>query len=651
MTAQNLIPDRIATALRQFPPFSMFEEAVVQDLARHAKVQVLTKDDAVWKQGDPPGEEVLFLARGRVEYFLQSGDRNELIDIRDVGDILGLSALHEGEPYRVTALAAEDSILYALSWPLIRELLRTNDQARYYVRRHLFWGTRVGRSIPDYGLEATGGTSNVLEAHLKGAHTITPRPLERLLCCPPETPIREAAAMMAAKRVPSILVTGSGRRPVGIVTGSDLVKEVVVRGADSSLPVSNIMSGPVVTVARNSSTATAALIMLRRRIGQVCVTEDGTADTAALDVCTQKDLLVQSGRHPAGFINEIRIAHSPARFREICDDIEKMALTYLEAGISGLLLGEICAELYDELVNQLIHISLAEMTDEGVALLQVPWAWIAVGSDGRREQVLRTDMDNAMIFAASGDQEQDEKNRRFFLQLADRVIGMLVNAGFSRCQGGVMAANPNWCRTDDEWTAELKNTEIPADGNRLLRAMILYDLRYVAGDRNLSDSLRQTVFQVVGANSSIQHYMAEQIVATPPPLNFRGKFVVEKKGGNEGEFDIKARGLTPLRDAARLFALHYGLRQHHSTGGRWLELATACPEMKELAGLAREGYDLLLRIRTLTGLKRGDAGRFINPESLTQLQRGQLVNVFDVQRMVQASVRTNFQLDVDVRTL
>lgn len=626
----------------------MFEERTVLELASSAKVQVLTKDDPVWKQGDPPGEEVLFLARGRVEYFCQTGDRNELIDVRDVGDILGLSALHEGEPYRVTALAAEDSILYALSWPLIRELLKTNDPARYYVRRHLFWGTRVGRSIPDQGIEASGGLANVLEAHLKGAHTLTPRPVDRLLCCSPETSMCEAAKLMTKKRVPSILVTDSQRRPVGIVTGSDLVKEVVVGGVDSSLPVSSIMSQPVVTVARNSSTTAATLIMLRERIGQVCVTEDGTAESAALDVCTQKDLLAQSGRHPAGFIHEIRLARSPARFREICDDVEKMARTYLEAGISGLLLGEICAELYDELVQQLIDISLADMTDGGIPLLDVSWAWIAVGSDGRREQVLRTDMDNALVFASSGDPKQDEKNRAYFLNLTNRVIGLLVDAGFARCQGGVMASNPNWCKTDAEWMAELKNSDQIVGGGGLLRALILYDLRYVAGDKTLTDALRQTVFDSVESSRTIQRNMAELVVATPPPLNFWGSFVVEKKGGHEGEFDIKNRGLTPLRDAARLFALNAGLRQHHSTGGRWLELASAQPDMKELASLAREGYDQLLRIRTLTGIQRGDAGRFIDPAALTQLQRGQLVNVFDVQRMVQNAIRTKFHLDMRI---
>lgn len=646
MNTRNLIPERIANALRQFPPFSMFEEAAVLELARIASVQVLTKDDPVWKQGDPPGDEVLFLARGRVEYFCQTADRTELIDVRDVGDILGLSALHEGEPYRVTAVAAEDSILYSLPWPIVRELLSANDQARYYVRRHLFWGTRIGRSIPDTGLEATGSSANVLEAHLKGAHTISPRPPERLLYCPPETSIRDAAELMSNRRLPSILVADHDRHPIGIVTGHDLVKSVILGGKDSSLPVSEIMTGPVITVAKNSSSTAATLIMLRKRIGQVCVTEDGTARTAALDLCTQKDLLAQSGRHPAGFIHEIRRARSPARFREICDDIGAMARTYLEAGISGLLLGEICAELYDELISQLIDISMAEMTDEGIPLIHIPWAWIAVGSDGRREQVLRTDMDNALIFAASDSPEQDEKNRTFFLQLASRVIEKMVIAGFSRCQGGVMASNPNWCKTDREWISELQNTELVSDNNRLMRALILYDLRFVTGDAALCEPVRQTVFRAVGKSPLIQRQMAEMVVMTPPPLNFLGNLVVEKKGGNEGEFDIKKRGLTPLRDAARLFALHFELRQHHSTGGRWLELASTHPEMKELASLAREGYDQLLRIRTLTGLQRGDAGRFLDPASLTKLQKGQLVNVFDVQRMVQSAVRMQFNLDV-----
>ena len=225
---------------------------------------------------------------------------------------------------------------------------------------------------------------------------------------------------------------------------------------------------------------------------------------------------------------------------------------------------------------------------------------------------------------------------------------MLVEAGFARCQGGVMASNPRWCKTEVEWIAEIRQVDNLLEGDNLLRALVLYDLRYVAGTRSLCTQIRDTVFEIsttVDRAGSLRH-LAEMVVATPPPLNFRGKFIVEKRGVNEGEFDLKKRGLSPLRDAARVFALHYGLKSHHSTGGRWMELADTHPELAEVANLARSGYDLLLRFRTLTGLRRNDDGRFIDPSTLDRLEREQLANVFDVQRMVQNTVRSHFNLEI-----
>lgn len=647
MTSPNQIPDRIAHALRRFPPFSMFSEKIVQQLSRRARVQILVKDDHVWEEGDPPGDEVLFLARGRVEYYRKADDQSELVDVRDVGDILGLSALHAAEPYRVTAKVVEDCVLYNLPWEQVKPLLKGNDQARYYVRRHMFWGTRVGRSVPTFGLETKEDGSSTLDAHVKGAGVIEVRPLRHLLTCLPETSIRQAAKKMAEKRVPSMLVVDDQRHPIGIATNTDLVRRVIAEDNDSSLPISQIMNSPVVTVAPQASTTATILQMLHERIGQVCVTEDGTPDSQALDVYTQKDLLSQSGHHPAGIMKEIRLAKTPARFRELCDDIEELVKSYLEAGISAIILGQICAELFDELVTRLLEQAEEDMAEEGIVLPQVDWAWMAVGSDGRREQILRTDMDNAFIFASSGNAQVDEENRAIFVQLAERVVNRMVQAGFARCQGAVMASNPRWCRTDTEWMMELNNPNIFFEGgNTLLRALILYDLRHVTGEKNLSLKLRQKIFELAGSSPSIQRGMAEMVIETPPPVNFWGKFVIEKKGSNEGEFDIKKRCMSPLRDAARLLALANGFKRHYSTGGRWLELGSTDDQMAEVARLANDGYDMLLRIRTLTGLRRGDNGRFIEPESLTKLERAQLTNVFDVQRMVQDTIRVRFNLDL-----
>ena len=648
MQQKNVIPDRIATALRRFPPFSMLPAEAVTELAAEAFVRVVPAGSFVWRQGDRPGAEVLFVARGRVEYIWQVEERRERVDVRDVGDVLGFTAIMHNEPHhRVSAQAAEDCLLYGLPATHIRRLLDANDDARHYVRRHSFWVTRVGHAVPlsePSDSAISGRAKNILQAHLDGAQIVEPRPIERLLTCAPDSPISEAAALMSSKRVPSILVVDDERRPLGIVTANVLVKEVIVEGTDKATPVSTIMAKPVVTVSPRSSATAAILLMLRERIGQVCVTDDGTPHTPALDVVTHKDLLAQSGHHPAGLLREIRLARTNPRFRELCDEVESIARSYLEAGVSAIYLGQMCAELYDELVQRLIELSIAELSDEGVLLPPTAWAWMSVGSDGRREQILRTDMDNAMVFESLGSPEADEQSRQIFIRLATRVIDRMAAAGFARCQGGVMALNPRWCRTTQEWLAEFSSFNAGMEGDRLLRATVLYDLRFVAGDKPLCETLRKAALDSANANQHLQRRLAQQIVDTATPLNFIGRFVLEKLGVGEEEFDLKSRGMAPLRDAARLLCLKHRLSQRYSTGGRWEEVRRNIPRLEEIAISARDAYDFLLRLRTLNGLQRGDSGRFINSAQLTKLERAQLSSIFDVVRMVQDAVRREFEL-------
>ncbi|MBL9191832.1 MAG: CBS domain-containing protein [Opitutaceae bacterium] len=626
----------------------MLPAPAVRELAAVATVRVLPQGSKVWTQGDQPAAEIYFLARGRVEYLWTVDGRSERVDVRDVGDVLGLTAVMRGEAFRVTAQAAEDSLLYTLAWPPLRVLLETHDEARHYVRRHQFWISRTGMPMPATEPAAavvTGRAKNILQAHLDGAQRVEPRPLERLLTCGPDASLLEAADLMSSKRVPSILVVDDERRPLGIVTASSLVKEVIVSGRDKQEPVSRVMARPVVTISPRSSATAAILLMLRERIGQVCVTDDGTPQGKALDVCTHKDLLAQSGHHPAGLLRELRLARTPARFRELCDEIEAIARSYLEAGISAIYLGQICAELYDELVQRLLVLAVDEVREAGGALPRTAWAWLSVGSDGRREQILRTDMDNAIVFASLGSPEADEQARTVFIRLATAVVDRLAAAGFSRCQGGVMAQNPRWCRTLPEWLAEMKSPDLADSEDGLLRAAVLFDLRFVAGDKALADELRQGILKSTTALSALQQSLAGQVIDAVPPLNLIGRFVVETLGVGGTDFDLKSRGLAPLRDAARVLSMKYQLNRRYSTGGRWEEIRRSIPRLDEVAGLAIEAYDFLLRLRTLNGLKRGDSGRQLDPQSLTKVERAQLANAFDVVRLVQSSLRIEFHIE------
>lgn len=642
--ASNVIPMRIAEMLRNYPPFSMFSEEEVLNLSRRAQVKAMAKGETLWKQGDMPGAWVYFLSRGRVEYYWSNEGRVELVDVRDVGDTLGLTPLLEKETFRVTGYVAEDVLAYLIDGEALQHCLEGNDAARYYVRRHLFWATRVGGPIAYPGEGTRLRHQGILHTHFDGAQSIRPRPLNRLLSCSPGESLRDAAVRMTEKNLPSIVVVDEQRRPLGILTSSDLVRAGLVEERALETRVEDVMIQPVKTVESGSSAMGAMLFMLRERIGQVCVTEDGTPDTPVLDVCSHKDLLAQSGHHPAGLVREIRAARSNARLRELCDELEQLAEGYLESGLSAIFVAQVFAELQDELVIRLVDMAKEDLESWDWALPDVEWAWMAVGSDGRREQILRTDMDNALVFRSTGDNQQDEENRRLFLRLTERVVEGLVGCGFSRCQGGIMASNPRWCRTEVEWLDEF-NEDLIHSEDRMLRLITLYDLRAVAGKQELAETLRKRLFELFQNSPHIQNQLAEVMVETPPPLNFWGNFVVEKKGSAEGHFDIKARGMNPVRDAARLLALKYNILGVYSTGGRLNELMKAVPSMSETATLARQSYDFMFRLRSLTGLRNGDSGRYIEPRSLTKMQRASLSNAFDVQRMLQFAVKREFNLE------
>jgi len=637
------IISRISQELAQYPPFSLMPEDMVLSLAQNSGVKMYAQGERLWKQGQSPKNVIYFLSRGRVEYFWENEDSKELVDVRDVGDLLALTAIMENAPYKVHAIVSEDSMIYTLPGKKMKSLLQKHDRARHYVRRHLFWSTRIGDKISVPEAARIRGKQTILQSHLEGAQRIRPRALKRLLTCLPDAPIEEAALLMVNKRVPSILVVDEERRPLGVVTSVNVLRHLVAKKGSPYDPVSGVMAKPVYTVSAQSSVTAAILTMLRERVPQVCVTQDGTPDSKALDVCTHKDLLSQTGSHPAGLMYSINNTDSPERLREICDEIEDTAHNYAEANVSGILIGQISTEIYDALTERLVGIAIDKMAEEGIPMPDTRWAWISVGSDGRREQVLRTDMDNALVFESTGNDEQDSTHRSILLELAKRVIELMVQCGFSRCQGGVMASNPRWCKSDKEWFKEIDEQDL-SNNEHLLRAMVLFDLRYICGHKDICLKMRKYIFDKAEHDTYLLRSLGNVLISVPPPLNFWGNFIVEKKGAHAGYFDLKKRCLSPLRDAAQILAFKYNLTKRYSTGGRYEDIEEAVPALSELAKLAYEAYDFLLRFRLLNGVRTGTAGRYIETKSLSKLDRAQLSNVFDVVRMIQSALRTELNL-------
>ncbi len=183
--------------------------------------------------------------------------------------------------------------------------------------------------------------------------------------------------------------------------------------------------------------------------------------------------------------------------------------------------------------------------------------WLALGSEGRLEQTLSTDQDNALIFTVPEGMTADQV-RAQLLPVARRINESLARCGFPLCRGNVMASNPQWCLSLEEWRGIFLNWIMHGTPEALLHASIFFDFRPLHGAHALAEELRLWLTKIAVDNSLFLRQMAENALRNRPPLGVMRDFVL----GKENTLDLKLNGITPFVDAARIFSLATGVNQH-----------------------------------------------------------------------------------------
>jgi CBS domain-containing protein len=211
------------------------------------------------------------------------------------------------------------------------------------------------------------------------------------------------------------------------------------------------------------------------------------------------------------------------------------------------------AEALTAMVSALNDVLSQRLLELAVARRELPgsYCWLALGSEGRMEQTFATDQDNALMFAPDGDAEQA---RRVFLELAAEVNRDLDACGFPLCKGEVMAGNPRWCLTPQEWRRVFDDWIRNNDAQALLNASIFFDFRALWGDARLVGALRESVLEQTRANRTFCRAMAETALQVRPPLGLLADFSAQ-------DIDLKGLGARPIVDAARVLALAQGIAE------------------------------------------------------------------------------------------
>ncbi|MCC6657902.1 MAG: CBS domain-containing protein [Rhodocyclaceae bacterium] len=453
---------------------------------------------------------------------------------------------------------------------------------------------------------------------------------------PLDATVRQAIAIMDEKRIGSIIVADeSGRLPLGIFTLRDLLHRVALPGCTLDLPIASVMTAGVITVKPQTTAYQAALIMGRRGLRHLLVVDEAGG---LLGIVSQNDLFALQRTGLNDVTGNIREARDLAALQACSRDIRSMAATLLGQGVAADQLTHLISTL-----NDLLTLRIIELTHDEFELPQVKWCWVALGSEGRYEQTLSTDQDNGIIFDPDG--ADAEALRRLLLPFADSVNRKLDACGFPLCKGGIMAGNPEWCLSLEEWRGKFARWIQTPEPKALLNASIFFDFRPLYGDEELSHSLREWLLEASGKATLFLRLMTENALQCQPPLGLIRDFTFDNNKEFPHTIDLKMHGSRPFVDAARIFALANGVAVT-STAQRLRGAAEATSLGADIEAMIDGFYFIQqLRLRHQQGLKGEEAGaNRIDPDALNELDRFILKEAFRQARKLQDKLKLDYRL-------
>jgi CBS domain-containing protein len=636
---------RIADFLHRHPPFYTLSEEELTELAAQVQIRHYEKGDKVFIEGSMPDSYFYLVNKGSISLYKENTEPRQLADECDEGDIFGVRALLAGDNYIFTAEAAEESLLYAIPNRLFKQMLEANPKLSLYFAAGFAAGLPMRRHTMEEVNKAKSGLSAGQPSLVTGAYLVNVTASKEVLCCLPGVSIMEAARRMTEHSVGSIIVAKEDGHPLGIITDSDLRRKVVANEEPlQHAPVTSIMSTPVKTAKPGLTVGEMTLLLMREKVKHYCLTTDGTPDSPAIGVVTAQDLLVAQGNNPAILLKEISVTINPGVLRALRDQAEALVREYLKQEAGMDFIWGVITEINDALLRKALQLAKAELALKYQDVAGISFCWLALGSEGRKEQILRTDIDNALIYE---DPPAPLRARAsaYFLELGQKVNDILIQCGFEACPANIMASNPELCKPVSAWQKNFSQWIYEPDPEALLRTSIFFDFRPVAGEEKLADDLKEFIFDQVGKARSFLNFLAKNALQNPPPLSFFRNFIVEKSGSHKNEFDIKARAMLPLTDAARVLAFQLKARQYLSTAERFQFVAQADASLASVCHDAAQAYEVLMRLRARECFENQHSGRYIDIKALNKLDRQTLRNIFTIIEEVQSVLRTRFQLN------
>lgn len=597
-------------------PISKLEVDIQKKIALNIQIIYFKRGQTILK----PGEINQWL------YIIRSGAvaRNEssgsVVAKFSEKDFFGQASLQRAGKIERQVKAIEDTLLYRISDKLFFELLNSSPYFQFYFNRG-------NANFPHRKqLDFAQKSSNI--NYLRARELLHDKPI----MVDHKLSVSECAKQMQKTGATSLLIT-QNEQVKGIVTDRAFCTKVVADNLSHESPVGLIMTENLLTIDEQSTASEALLIMARHNIRHLPVIEE----EQVLGVLTATDLIHRQSNNPIYLINQIYKADSVEKLVKLAAQLPQTLCRLVKNGHNAKETGYSISS-----IGRAINCQLLKLAEKKLGQPPIEYAWVIAGSLARNDQTGYSDQDNALLLH---DDYNEAEHGDYFQQLAKFVCDGLNLCGYFYCPGDVMATNPKWRQPLKIWQKYFNNWIVTPEPKALMYASIFFDLSAIFGQKKLLNELKQFMRELILKNQRFLTFMTANALQHRPPLGLFRNFVLEKHGAEEKTLNLKKRGIVPIIDLARIYALACGASPINTLE----RLKVSCDNQ----ALTQTGFmdlsdalDFLSQIRLEHQARQIDKGlkadNYLPPEELSSLERRHLKDVFEIISTYQKALESHY---------
>lgn len=604
--------------LQQTIPFQFLDAAELRTAAANISISYL-KNGRIIDLVDSASPALHIIRRGAFEIRSNNG---LLVDRIADGECYGISTVLENNPEGFSVVALEDSLVYRLNKNDFKLLCDSNSQ--FFDFFHQTRENRLRKLSTSKNDSITPATqlNNSIKALMSPDIVHIPR----------DRTIGEAARLMTEKRVSSLLILEE-KKLIGILTDRDLRSRVLAQEKTADTLVQEVMTESPTSLNVETLSIHAQLLMSEKNIHHLPVVND---DYEAVGMLTSTDLLRNQQLSPLLMVSEINRQKHVDDLASVMGRLPKLINNLVVSEMRPADIGEVIATISDSLARKIINIY-----QETAGSAPMEFNLLVFGSQARFDQSLGSDQDNAFMLERMPAPDE----MQYFLSLGKFLADGLNACGFVYCPGEIMASNPEWIKTQVEWQTKFRKWIESPSPSALLNASIFFDIRSIHGPEQPVIKLKKLASELAQRNELFLATLTKNAVNNRAPLGFFRDFVVDRSGTHKDQLDIKHHGLALINDLARIYALASGCNDT-STVRRLKACRNKGSLASEHANNLKDAWEFLSELRLQAQQKGwqeyGDATPFMDPTSLSQLERKHLKSTFKVITQAQDSAQNKF---------